>query len=227
MQVCRKRIAATVAALTIIASITIAAVQAGAEPNVARTPLLFRSFLTVGPTLNRYLEQLRPVFARLDADGDGLITERDVDFHDNMQRVRMRAASLQEVMMCDLDGDGFVTEGEARSAMKYLLRDSREPERQRMKVDQYVDHIMTLDANKDGKVSLVEARNLDTLQIALTAGLAGEAARALKILQLDSTSTAELTLQQYEDAAEAFFRAVDTDNDGIISRQERDAVPLH
>jgi Ca2+-binding EF-hand superfamily protein len=219
MQVCRKRIAATVAALTIIASITIAAVQAGAEPNVARTPLLFRSFLTVGPTLNRYLEQLRPVFARLDADGDGLITERDVDFHDNMQRVRMRAASLQEVMMCDLDGDGFVTEGEARSAMKYLHRDSREPERQRMKVDQYVDHIMTLDANKDGKVSLVEARNLDTLQIALTAGL--------KILQLDSTSTAELTLQQYEDAAEAFFRAVDTDNDGIISRQERDAVPLH
>jgi Ca2+-binding EF-hand superfamily protein len=196
-----------------------------AETATANAPLEFRSNLLVDIKLENYIKRVRLSFAQQDADGDGRITQRDVDFVDQMQRVRMRALSLDTVMTCDLDGDGFVTESEARRTVTYLFRTVPEPQRQQMEIDRYVDGVIALDTDKDGKVSFLEARNLNSPYVAQMAGFADEAKRLRETLRLDAAASGELTLQRYEAAALAFFRAVDADNDGTISRQERDALP--
>src|ERR1700684_2641298 len=99
----------------------------GAPPSASATAgeqELFRR-LMVGITLEIYIENLRQDFFNLDADGDGKITQRDVDLHALMETIKMRRAAWNAVMRYALDGDGFVTEDEVRRSMRYETRAGR------------------------------------------------------------------------------------------------------
>lgn len=54
-------------------------------------------------TLEKYLSNLRMDFFGADADGDGQITERDVDFHALMGDVKSRTRAISMTMRYDLD----------------------------------------------------------------------------------------------------------------------------
>src|SRR5438874_1731800 len=56
-------------------------------------------------TLEKFLAQKRQDFFHVDADGDGQITQRDVDLHALMESIELRTQAINLVMRYDLDGD--------------------------------------------------------------------------------------------------------------------------
>jgi Ca2+-binding EF-hand superfamily protein len=193
-------------------------------------PLLSRIYN--GATLDRYLEGLRGDFFQLDADSDGRITQRDVDLHTLMESIQMRTLALNFVMRFDLDGDGAVTEDEARRALKYDMRMQLglaafnaagspilAPQRPEKLMDDTVRSVMALDTDNDGKVNSAEAGKY-VLPGFRGSGPSGQAARARQALTSDFSTKGEVTLADYQAAGEAQFRKVDSDGDGKISQQE-------
>ncbi|MGY4477356.1 EF-hand domain-containing protein [Bradyrhizobium sp. USDA 3364] len=207
----------------------VAQAPAGSPPSpakVAQEQLLLR--LPAGQPLDRCLEQLRSEFFNLDADGDGKLTQRDVELHALMEAVQARSVAWMSVLRYDLDGDGFVTEDEVRRSATYESRWSRAQSmigksplgRGEEVVQRAVTMIMALDVNKDGKVSLAEAAKFNEASQRQAAALNGLAAKTRLALALEATTSGELSRAGYEAAGEALFRAVDTDHDGKISQQE-------
>lgn len=204
-----------------------------AAPQVALSPgtQLLLSRLQNGQILERYLDQLRNEFLQIDADGDGKITQRDVDFHTLMEGVQLRSVALTSVMRFDLDGDGVVTEDEIRRTMRYDLRSQLAglnsagaaiptvgaAEKQ---IEDNVRSIMALDTDKDGKVVYSEAIKftMPGLQRGFFQG--SQSARTRQVLTLDAGSKGEVALADYQAAGEALFRKIDADGDGKISPQE-------
>jgi Ca2+-binding EF-hand superfamily protein len=125
--------------------------------------------------LDKYLEAAKVNFLVADADGDGKITQRDIDLHTLMGDVSARNEALRRVLRYDLDGDGFVTEDEVRRIATYDARaqiaifgedKSSNPkpsaaEIVARQIDVTVRSTMALDTDKDGKVSLAEGGKVE------------------------------------------------------------------
>ncbi|MGY2887893.1 Ca2+-binding EF-hand superfamily protein [Bradyrhizobium sp. USDA 4524] len=201
---------------------------AGSPPSPAKAAeeqLLLR--LPAGQSLDRYLEQLRGEFFNLDADGDGKLTQRDVELHAAMEAVQVRSVAWMSVLRYDLDGDGFVTEDEVRRSAAYESRWARAQSvigksplgGSAESTERMVTTIMALDVNKDGKVSLAEAAKFNEANQRV-ASLSGYAAKTRLALALETATAGELSRAAYEATGEALFRKVDTDSDGKVSQQE-------
>lgn len=194
--------------------------------NLAEQQLLLR--LVSGVTLEHYLEALSFDFANLDADGDGKLTQRDVELHTLMEAIGFRLSGWTAVMRFDLDGDGFVTVDEMRRTAAYDFRASRAQAARGQSplggteeiIDRMVTQVMALDTDKDGKVSLAEAAKFGEGPQRQNAAINGHAVRTRQALTLEAATAGELSRAAYEAAGEALFRRVDTDNDGKISQQE-------
>jgi Ca2+-binding EF-hand superfamily protein len=204
-------------------------------PAIAPGLQLLLSRIKPGQTLDRYLENLRIDFFRIDADADGRLTQRDVDHHEMMRVIQERANAMLVVMRYDLDGDGAVTEDEIRRAMKYDLRSElaqaavnltgKPPaptaEALAKQIESNVRSIMALDSDNDGKVVSSDAPKLfQRTPRSAAVSQYGESGRARQALTLDTSSKGEVTLADYQGAGEALFRKIDADNDGTISQQE-------
>jgi Ca2+-binding EF-hand superfamily protein len=182
--------------------------------------------------LDKYLEAAKVNFLVADADGDGKITQRDIDLHTLMGDVSARNEALRRVLRYDLDGDGFVTEDEVRRIATYDARaqiaifgedKSSNPkpsaaEIVARQIDVTVRSTMALDTDKDGKVSLAEGGKVERSD--RSRGPNSLAERARQLLKLDGVVNGELTLAAFQAAVEALFRQVDTDKNGVISQQE-------
>lgn len=220
----------------LIAAVMVKTPQAAAQapaapPSASATAGEKQLFLQLpaGITLELYIERLRQDFFNLDADGDGKLTQRDVDLHALMEGIQMRTAAWTAVMRYDLDGDGFVTEDEVRRVMRYETRSGRaqaavgkarlgDAEEWTQKV---VRSIMELDTDKDGKVGLAEATKFAQPTQQRNMDITGFAMRTRQVLTLDAAG--ELSLANYQAAGEMLFRKIDTDNDGKVSQQEHTA----
>jgi hypothetical protein len=204
-------------------------------PAIAPGLQLLLSRIKPGQTLDRYLENLRIDFFRIDADADGKLTQRDVDQHELMRVIQERANAMAVVMRHDLDGDGAVTEDEIRRAMKYDLRSElaqaavnltgKPPaptaEALAKQIESNVRSIMALDSDNDGKVVSSDAPKLfQRTPRSAAVSQYGESARARQALTLDTSSKGEVTPADYQGTGEALFRKIDADNDGTISQQE-------
>ncbi|WKA30251.1 EF-hand domain-containing protein [Bradyrhizobium roseum] len=214
----------------VVAGILMAAlnvpVSAPGQQAAARPPLAVPGALApdspprASSTLERYFASLHQDFVQLDADLDGMITQRDVDLHVLMETVVSRTFALQFVMGYDLDGDGAVTEDEIRRAMKYRLRSA--PNDPEAKISDTVRSTMALDTDGDGKVSASEAGKFTYPDMKRDLGFPELPACARRILMLESRTKGEIAWSDYEAAGEKLFRRIDTDKDGKISRRELD-----
>lgn len=206
-----------------------------APPQVVMSPgyQLLLSRLQVGQTPEQYVYILRAEFFQLDADSDDKITQGDVELHGLMESIQARSIGVTMVMRYDLDGDGFVTEDEIRRGMRYELRQQRAQtvfrpsgngpsprELIEKRIDEYVQTLMALDADKDGRVSIAEAGKF-SLGGAQRAAMPGVlSARSRQALTLDTASKGEVSQVDFLAAGEALFRKIDADHDGKISQQE-------
>ena len=115
-------------------SVMLAVVPAAAQPAQATKSETLNSQLAPGHTLDRYLQNLRGEFRRLDADGNGQIDAADVAKHDATTAARARdllllagegknVITLPEIEVhantlfrsVDTDGNGTVSQDELDS----------------------------------------------------------------------------------------------------------------
>jgi Ca2+-binding EF-hand superfamily protein len=177
-------------------------------------------------TLDSYLRILRSDFARADANGDGVVSEADITLQTAIVSALSRATSAVEIMVADLDGDGVVTEAELRQKLNYDERvfaagagQERllNAEGQR-RIEQRVARIMAADTDKDGRITYSEA-----IKAAPSYGktrASGEATISGQILALAPAGKDSVALADLEAAGEAFFRVIDTDQNGTVSSEE-------
>ena len=173
----------------------------------------------------QYLDRRRGEFRTFDVDGDGAITEGDLNLQRQINEAGARAVALHALLQCDFDGDGVVTRAEVEqffvgSPVVAIFSNGREitdAERQQLRVA--IDQVMASDTNGDGRIDTAEM-------------LAYGEKRAIRYngnpllwvaLTLDENKDGRTTLEEYLKAAEAAFHKVDSDGDGILSKDEIDA----
>src|ERR1700752_2010209 len=178
-----------------------------------------------GTTLEQYLQQRRHEFARFDADGDGAVTQADVDFNRARHMASMRASAIAEILQTDLNGDGLVTRDEIRQALEtrmaiFPIADASRPGfREQMEAE--ITKRMAPDLNGDGRIAGSEMLAHAKLRFA-AAGVPDEATITAMLAPADGR-TGAVTEARYLAAAEAQFRKVDADGDGTVSREEIEA----
>lgn len=221
----RIRIAGTAALLLAVSFPAWSQQPQAAPPPLSQPDQMLLPQIHAGMDLNRYLDQLRNQFVQLDADGDGKLTQQDADLHALMEKIQIRTISLTGVLRYDLDGDGAVTEDEARRGAKYDMRGQLALSRLNAsglgideQIERTVRSVMALDADKDGKVTIVEASNTSRPEVARMLAGVGLSGRTRDVVKLSPTG--ERPLADFQAAGEALFRKIDTDNDGKVSQQE-------
>ncbi len=189
--------------------------------------------LSGGSTLERYLKAIRSEFVRIDADADGKIDAADEAVHKAIGATSFRTSAAMRIMYADLNGDGVVTADELRQKLQYDRRmmssyailhraPAFSPD---ARVDQDVAKMMEADTNKDGRVTWQEAIDYAKKQPGYDRINAyGLGMTTRQALALAPAGKSAVTLAELEAAATAFFRRVDTDNNGTISLDELDAV---
>jgi Ca2+-binding EF-hand superfamily protein len=181
-------------------------------------------------TLERYLKSLHDEFARVDADGNGVIDETDVKLHNEVAMAMQRAAGSMAIMSADLDGDGVVTEAELRQKLHYDRRSMAiAPSRPGMSVEEQIDtevrRLMAADADKDGRITWAEAQAFAKNQPQYQQmSRWGFGAQATQLIGLAPAGKSAITWPELEAAATAFFQKADADNNGTISLDELEPV---
>jgi Ca2+-binding EF-hand superfamily protein len=197
-------------------------------PNPPNTFLLGK--LQGGATLERYLQAVRAEFSRLDADGDGKLDAADLESHAAIARATIRTSFAMQIMSADLDGDGAVTADEMRRKLHYDRRNQPTPNRPgapsiEQQIEEQVQKWLQADTDKDGKVTWLEAIEAAKQQPNYSRSVEYSFGPIFSQLQeLTPQGKSALTLADLEAAATAFFRGVDSDNNGTISTDEIDAV---
>jgi Ca2+-binding EF-hand superfamily protein len=142
----------------------------------------------------------------------------------------MRNAVAMQIMAADLDGDGAVTVDEMRRKYRYDRRIYAGQNHMPVasvdqQIEQQIERVMQADADKDGRITWVEAIEYAKKQPnyirSLESGLV-PVMRQLLMLVPDGKSA--VTLADIDAAATDFFRSVDTDHNGTISIDELNGV---
>lgn len=201
-----------------------ACAQPAPTPAASARSLLGRSTLA-GETLVQYLDRRGEEFRKFDVDGDSEITEADLKLQRQINEAAVRAGALSSLLQFDLDGDGVVTRDEietylAGNMMMILLSQSRgdaaDADRQ---FQSAVTQAMAPDTNGDGRIDAAEM-------------LATAAKHAIRFggnslqwvaLTLDENGDGRVTRVEYLRAAEAIFWTIDSNGDGVLSKEEIDA----
>ncbi|WP_137045696.1 EF-hand domain-containing protein [Pseudolabrys sp. FHR47] len=185
-----------------------------------------------GMTLDRFLASLRGEFERQDADGNDVFDQDDIDLQVKIGEAGWRTTFVMQIMPADLDGDGYVTEQELRQKLQYDMRRNGtllQPARPgspgpQERIEQSLRKTMEADTDKDGRLSIKEAMDYAASQRVYAQGTVNNLRIvARQMLSLAREGKTALTSLDVENAASAYFRAVDKDGNGTISLDELDA----
>ncbi|MCP3467243.1 EF-hand domain-containing protein [Bradyrhizobium sp. CCGUVB23] len=192
----------------------------------APTQSPFGRAIRTGDTLAQYLDRCRAEFRKIDVNGDGGITEADLKLQYQLNEAAARAGTLPSLLQFDLEGDGVVTRAEvetflAGSMITILMQqsggDTAAAERQ---FQSAVTQAMAPDTNGDGRIDAAEM-----LAIGAKRAIHFDSNSPQTIaLTLDENSDGRVTREEYLQAAEAAFRRLDSDADGVLSREEIEAL---
>jgi Ca2+-binding EF-hand superfamily protein len=187
---------------------------------------LFGRSTRPGETLAQHLEARRGEFRGFDVDGDGEITDADLKLQRQIREAGARATALNSLLQFDFDGDGVITRAEAETfiagSLPMILFSQNAGQvsaAERQQLQAAVDQAMTPDTNGDGRIDSAEM-------------LAYGEKRAIRYdgnplqwvaLTLDENKDGRVALDEYLKAAEAAFHKVDSDGDGVLSKEEIDA----
>lgn len=189
--------------------------------------------LTGGSTLERFLTALRAEFARMDADGNGILDQSDLDLHEAMGAANLRTSFAIQIMRSDLDGDGAVTEAEIRKRLQYEWRSNGAMQRvappgqpsPQERLEQEIRKAMAADTDKDARVTWKEAAEHYKQQPGYAqAASMGMSALGRQMIALAPAGKSSITVEQFVETATAFFHTVDSDGNGTISLDELDVV---
>lgn len=178
-------------------------------------------------------EHLRRYFESLDIDGDGFLTLGDNEFQLLMQKARLRASAIGNMLVNDLDGDGYITREEAvrvarANSAQSVAKDSQatrpSPEARDAKVAAQVEELMKADRDGDGRISTDEARAMVVEKGGDRPVSITSPALTQRLLTLDGDGDGRLSSAEFEAAANRILTALDADGDGVISTDERTAV---
>ncbi len=180
--------------------------------------------------LRDVLEQAERQFAQLGSGGDS-VSAADLAVHEAFVAAEFGNKLALEIMKGDLDRDGTATEEEIR---RYVIYRNRSRARSQANfgefVEQQMEQWLLKDANGDGGIDWAEVLappEPDSPEGRRVASMVASHAQQLRqALALDADGDGKLTLVEYQAAAEALYRSVDTDADGIISAEEQDAFNL-
>jgi len=194
-------------------------------------------------TWDHVRDRMQVNFYLTDIDQTG-ITRATIETHRQIQRARLRADRISQVLASDLDGDGIITRDELVTALRKdaaaQVRRMRpapasEAERERLlgeKLEAMIAQTMMDDADGDGRLTLAE------IAAAVDRRIANEDARTAELQRRSGRATPDrltldlvppglapdgsdvLTLEQFDAAVRAVFDAIDADKDGRISLVE-------
>jgi Ca2+-binding EF-hand superfamily protein len=186
--------------------------------------------ITPGMRLTAFLDQVRPMFRVADANGDGVISAEDIALAAAQAATGMRAAAVAEFLRYDSNGDGVVTREEIAEHEMRNLRTKGSlggtaPNEEAMKkaVEAAVARRMQADLDGDGRIEFAEMLAYARRAAAPPSPL--EPAQRL-ILAMDKDGDGRTTLDEFNAAAREVFRAVDSDGDETVSKEELDAYRL-
>ena len=202
-----------------------ACAQSAPAPAASAESLFGRS-TRPGETLVQYLDARRAEFRGFDVDGDGAITDADLKLQRQIHEAGARATALNSLLQFDFDGDGVITRAEVETfiagslPMTLISQNGGEASAAvRQQLQASIDQAMAPDTNGDGRIDAAEM-------------LAYGGKRAIRYtgnpllwvaLALDENRDGRVTLDEYLTAAEAAFHKVDSDGDGVLSKEEIDA----
>jgi Ca2+-binding EF-hand superfamily protein len=183
--------------------------------------------LAPGQRVHRFIESIKTIFHQLDVDRDGVITEADRQSSRQSIAALQRPQIVAQLLRVDYDGDGVVTRGELEryvDTMRRMNAHSGPPEvaaRRAQGLANWLEVQMRADRNGDGRIDWAEmiayARQTTEINPLSTFDPAYQTMLAF------ANRDGKTTMDEFVTALEKRFAEVDTDEDGIISREEFDA----
>jgi hypothetical protein len=203
---------------------------ASAEPNPPPIDprVAFARLVAPGVRLQGYLDRLRVHFRWMDANVDAVVSAADLEPHRRDDAALRRSQSIGGLLRLDLDGDGIVTRAEVVEGETRQVR-ARTRENPKLgadelsilrRIDRTVNTAMNADLNKDGRIDWTEMQAF------------GRQSRISSIppyqyrmiMAVDENGDVAVTTEEFERAAERVFRLIDSDKDGVLSKEEFDTL---
>lgn len=162
--------------------------------------------------------QADDMFARMDANDDGVIDAED-----------RSARRMERFAAADADGDGEITQAEMQA-----MHEAREQRRETRRTDRMAKMFDRMDADNSGGLSQEELRAMHEARgergqhehrRSGKRGHRGMRGGGMHMLRMaDSDGDRRVTRAEFDAALAAHFTKVDTDGNGAISAEERQAA---
>lgn len=179
-----------------------------------RPPEFTVSLLRQYPTTEKQMARVGEMFTTADVDGDGQMTPADSALFARVYRASTTARAIGELLAYDLDGDGAVTEAEARAVVISQARGdaaARQDERR-------VRTVMAADTDNDGRITIAEATAKAVATIPRTPENQSLAAQ-LNLYRGRPVET-PISRDDFAEIVRDIAKALDTDGDGTVSSAE-------
>lgn len=209
----KKLVFGIVIVISIGFSPTLIANDQAPRPNESPVPAFLLARITASQTLETYMADLFRPF-RQAAGADQVLDRSELQIEMNRDVAKLRAYRIRELLTYDLNADAAVNREEIEQGL-----DGRQ--KSNLYIQNRIDSILDMDANRDGNVTFEEAYYYFTKDI-LNFGRDNMRTSVLEVLMLlDPNGDERLTANEVEVIGRATFAQFDANGNGILSESER------